>query len=106
MEISNFAGKGVTRAAMTELLDSIQYLPNLKFLKLQNNGLTDEFMDEILRIFDYKQIVAIDLSKNLLNETGNKIGFLMKTDITHVEYLDLTLNCIHREGTISLYYGM
>lgn len=47
VEISGFVGRHVTRAALWELIEGINLLPNVKFLKLKNNGLTDEFVEEI-----------------------------------------------------------
>lgn len=48
VEVSGFRGWGVTRAALKELIDGLTYLPNVKMLKLRNNGLDDEYVEEII----------------------------------------------------------
>ena len=62
VEISGFEGRGVTRAALKELIQGLSYLPNINILHLKKNGLDDEFVDEISEIFENTKIIGIDLS--------------------------------------------
>ena len=106
VEISGFEGRGVTRAALKELIEGLTYLPNVKMIKLKNNGLDDEFVDEISEIFENPKLVSVDLSSNNLKKAGDVIGQKLKETVKHIQLLDLSLNYIPNEGNISLYYGL
>ena len=106
VELSGFNGRGVTRAALKELIEGINLLPNVKMLKLKNNGLTDDFVEEVEQIFDMEKLRSIDLSANNFVKVGDVIGQKMKEKIKHVQFLDMTLNFIPNEGNIALYYGL
>jgi Ran GTPase-activating protein (RanGAP) involved in mRNA processing and transport len=106
VEVSGFRGRGVTRAALKELIDGLKYLPNIKMLKLKNNGLDDEFVDEIMEIFENQKITSLDLSSNNFKAAGALIGNKLKDTVRHIQFLDMTLNFIPNEGNIALYYGV
>lgn len=106
VELSGFQGRGVTRAALKELIEGINLMPNVKMLKLKNNGLTDDFVEEIEQIFEMEKLKSIDLSCNNFIKVGDVIGQKMKEKIKHIQFLDMTLNFIPNEGNISLYYGL
>jgi RNA-binding protein YhbY len=57
---------------------------------LSNNGLTDKYIKEIEDIFHNKRLISVDLSGNLFWKTGSSIGSMMRTDVKHLQYLDLS----------------
>ena len=64
----------------------------MRSLSLKNNGITDDFEKEVLKIFENKKLVAVDLSQN---QMGPKLGFLIGKslkDCTHIQWIDLTQN--------------
>lgn len=84
VELSGFHGWGVTRAALKELIDGVNLLPNVKMIKLWNNGLNDDFVEEIEQIFEIDKIKSIDLQGNTLMKVGDVIGQKMKEKIKHI----------------------
>ena len=43
-------------------------------------------------MFDIQKIRAINLSKNNLNKLGLQIGRKLKADVSHINWIDLTMN--------------
>jgi len=74
VELSGFQGRGVTRAALKELIEGINLMPNVKMLKLKNNGLTDDFVEEIEQSFEMEKLKSIDLSCKNFIKVGDVIG--------------------------------
>jgi len=62
IDLSGFHSRNVSRSGIKELLESIEMLPCLKSLSLRNNAINDDFENEILAIFNNKQITNVDLS--------------------------------------------
>lgn len=84
--------KSCSRMSLLQLLDGIELLPCMRSLSLKNNGITDDFEKEVLKIFENKKLVAVDLSQN---QMGPKLGFLIGKslkDCTHIQWIDLTQN--------------
>lgn len=106
VELSGFAGKGVTRSALKELINGISLLPNISVLKLTKNDLSDDYIEEIESIFELTHIKSIDLSGNLFKRIGDVIGPRLKDEWIHIQYLDFSLNYLPNEGNIALYYGL
>jgi len=74
VELSGFNGRGVTWSAMKELIEGISLLPNIKKLTLKNNGINDDFIEEIVQIFELEKLISIDLSSNNIQKVGDVIG--------------------------------
>jgi len=92
IDLSGFKGHGVSRSALKELIDGIDGLPCLRSVSLRHNGITDDCEREVLALFDQTKVRSIDLSHNCLRKTAASIGKKLRDDISHITWLDLTMN--------------
>ena len=92
IDLSGFKEMGLSRSGLRELLDGVELLPCLRSLNLSRNNIGDEFDKEILAFFDIPKIRAINLSHNNMNKLGLDIGKKLRDEITHINWLDLTMN--------------
>ena len=92
IDLSGFKERRISRSGIRELLDGIDLLPCIKSLNLSNNGITDDFDKEILALFDITKIKCIDLSFNHLKALGMQIAKKLRDEVTHIQWLDMTMN--------------
>ena len=87
-------GQRLSRVGFRELLDGISLLPSVKAVDLSNNGITDEYQEEILHFFDMPKVKSINLSRNYMKKLGAEIGKKMRDNpaVTHIKWIDLTQN--------------
>ena len=64
----------------------------MRSLNLSHNGLTDDSDKEILDLFSITKLRAINLSHNNLRKLGMQIGKKMRDEISHINWIDLTMN--------------
>jgi len=96
IDLSNYRGKSFNAVTLKSFLDSIPDMRCLNSLILQNNGINDQYIDEIESIFFNINIKKIDLSRNEIGKQGGTfIGNMMKQVINHIEWMDLSRNCFH-----------
>ena len=100
IDVSGFGGQKLSRAGFRELIDGVELLPSVKSLNLSNNNITDDFQAEILAFFDMTKIKAIDLSRNHMKKLGGAIGKKMRDEISHLKWIDLTMNDFDNEPAI------
>ena len=81
IDLSGFAVKKISRSGIKELLDSFEFMPCIRALKLSNNGITDDYAAEILSIFDCHKIRVLDLSNNCLEKLGGMIGKKLRDEV-------------------------
>lgn len=92
LDLSGFKDRKFSRAVMKELLDGLSLLPCIRTISLKNNGITDEYEQEILELFNIQKIKCIDLSNNKINKLGGLIGKKLRDECTHIQWIDLTQN--------------
>ena len=97
INLSGFRDRRISRSGLRELLDGLELMPCIRSLNLSNNGIIDDYSNEILELFGITKIKAINLSGNLMKNLGREIGNKMKDGggsgaITHIQWLDVTMN--------------
>ena len=87
-------GQRLSRAGFKELAEGLELLPSVKSLDLSNNGITDDYQQEILAFFDMPKIKSINLSRNYMKKLGLAIGKKLRDDptVSHLKWIDLTMN--------------
>ena len=103
IDLSGFESQRVTRAGLRELVEGIELLPCIRSLNLSRNGLTDDCDKEILDLFSITKLRAINLSFNNLKKLGFHIGKKMRDEITHINWIDMTMNDFDKDSsTVSM----
>lgn len=97
IELCNFAGREFSRTGMSELLEGISFLPCIRAVVLRNNGIDDSYVEEVEALFRNQMIKSIDLSQNKLRRVASSVGKLMKSEVNHVQWLDLSQNEFERD---------
>ena len=82
---------------MSELLEGISFLPCIRAVVLRNNGIDDSYVEEVEALFRNQMIKSIDLSQNKLRRVASSVGKLMKSEVNHVQWLDLSQNEFERD---------
>ena len=78
INLSNYK-KDMTVSIFKNLISSIADMRCLETLVLQNNGITDKHIESIEAIFLNRNIIRIDLSRNLIKkEAATYIGKLIQ----------------------------
>jgi hypothetical protein len=91
--LSGFQGSKFSRAALKDLLASMEMLPCMRALNLSRNGIDDTCEAEVLSIFALKQVTNIDLSQNLIGKKlATDIGRILRDSCGHISWIDLTSN--------------
>ena len=97
IDLSGFRDRRISRSGLRELLDGLELLPCIRSLNLSNNGITDEFDKEVLELFNLPKIKAINLSFNQMKNLGLQIGKKMRDEVTHINWIDMTMNDFDNE---------
>lgn len=67
-----------SKSSLKELIEAVELLPCLRAISLRNNGLNDDYDNEILTLMSLKGVTKLDFSKNLIGKKfatviGNKL---------------------------------
>lgn len=82
MDLSGFKTKRFSRSGFKELNEGLKCLPCIRTVILKENGINEDFENEVLDLFTITNIKCIDLSKNEIGpKLASAIGKKMKDDI-------------------------
>ena len=88
IELNNYRGKNFTRAAFREMIEGIEDMRCLTTVIFRNNGISDDYMEEIEMLFSNDRIKNIDLSKNDIGKQGALTIARKLKEVTHIEWLE------------------
>lgn len=94
IELSNFRGKNFSRAGLREFLEGIEDMRCLSTVTLKNNGINDDFIEELgipflqEMLFSNERVKSIDLSGNDIGKQGALAITRKLKEFTHIEWLE------------------
>ena len=83
IDLCGFKYLRFSRAGLKELVDGITNMPQIRTLKLKNNGIGDEHEKEILSLLGIKTLRNLDLSCNNICKLAGPIGRKIRDEATH-----------------------
>lgn len=88
-----------SKSSLKELIEAVELLPCLRAISLRNNGLNDDYDNEILTLMSLKGVTKLDFSKNLIGKKfATVIGNKLKNECQHISWIDLTQNCFDSDS--------
>lgn len=88
IELSDFRGKNFTRAGFREFLEGIEDMRCLSTVVLRNNGIDDEYIEELEMLLSNERLKKIDLSNNDIGKQGALAIARKLREVSHIEWIE------------------